>query len=49
MYLRNPVERSDLLLDQIQLLASGKITDPAEARFLKQRLEELEARSAARR
>ncbi len=29
------------------LLASGKITDPAEARFLKQRLDELEARMAA--
>src|SRR5258706_302221 len=29
------------------LLASGRITDPAEARFLKQRLEELQARSAA--
>jgi hypothetical protein len=28
------------------LLASGAIRDPAEARFLKERLEELEARSA---
>ncbi len=28
------------------LLASGKITDPAEARFLRQKLEELEARTA---
>jgi len=31
------------------LLASGRIGDPAEARFLKQRLDELEARLAAGR
>jgi hypothetical protein len=30
------------------LLASGRITDPAESRFLERRLEELEARAAAK-
>jgi hypothetical protein len=31
------------------LLESGTIDDPAELRFLRQRLEELEARSAGKR
>jgi hypothetical protein len=39
----NELEAAKILLGG--LLASGKITDPAEARFLKQRLDELEARS----
>lgn len=39
----NELEAAKILLGG--LLASGKIRDPAEARFLKQRLEELEARS----
>ena len=30
------------------LLAAGRITDPAEARFLRQRLDELEARTRGR-
>jgi hypothetical protein len=30
------------------LLASGRIRDPAEARFLKERLDALEARAAGR-
>jgi hypothetical protein len=39
----NELEAAKVLLGG--LLASGKIRDPAEARFLKQRLDELEARS----
>jgi hypothetical protein len=39
----NELEAAKILLGG--LLASGKIRDPAEARFLKQRLDELEARS----
>jgi hypothetical protein len=43
----NELEAAKILLGG--LLASGKITDPAEARFLEQRLKDLEARSAGRR
>jgi hypothetical protein len=43
----NELEAAKILLGG--LLASGKITDPAEARFLEQRLKELEARGTARR
>jgi hypothetical protein len=39
----NELDAAKILLGG--LLASGKIRDPAELRFLKQRLEELEARS----
>jgi hypothetical protein len=41
----NEFEAAKVLLGG--LLASGRITDPAEARFLKQRLEALEARTSA--
>jgi hypothetical protein len=41
----NELEAAKIMLGG--LLASGTIRDPAEARFLKQRLEELEARAAA--
>jgi hypothetical protein len=40
----NELEAAKVLLGG--LLASGKITDPTEARFLKQRLDQLEARLA---
>jgi len=43
----NELEAAKILLGG--LLASGRIRDPAEARFLEQRLDELEARTAARR
>jgi len=39
----NEIEAARVMLGG--LLASGRITDPAEARFLKQHLEELEART----
>ena len=39
----NELEAAKIMLGG--LLASGRITDPAEARFLKERLEQLEARS----
>jgi len=42
----NELEAAKILLGG--LLASGKITDPAEARFLRQRLDELEARGGRR-
>ena len=38
----NELEAAKIMLGG--LLASGRITDPAEAKFLKQRLEQLEAR-----
>jgi len=41
----NELEAAKIMLGG--LLAGGTIRDPAEARFLKQRLEELEARAAA--
>ncbi len=43
----NELEAAKIMLGG--LLASGRISDPAEARFLKQRLDELEARLAAGR
>ena len=43
----NELEAAKIMLGG--LLASGRIGDPAEARFLKQRLDELEARLAAGR
>ena len=43
----NELEAAKIMLGG--LLASGNITDPAEARFLRQRLEELEKKTGARR
>jgi hypothetical protein len=41
----NELERAKIMLGG--LLASGRITDPAEARFLKERLEQLERRTGS--
>jgi hypothetical protein len=42
----NELEAARIMLGG--LLASGQITDPAEARLLEQRLEELQRRSGSR-
>jgi hypothetical protein len=42
----NEIEAAKIMLGG--LLASGSVTDPVEARFLRQRLEELERRAAGK-
>jgi hypothetical protein len=43
----NELEAARIMLGG--LLESGAVRDPAEARFLRQRLEELEARASGKR